>query len=208
MGAQSRVTSRCDVAHSGRENLHQFLPILLQGMLSLVVSWLCDQDLTFNLMKIGTADEFPWPPHLPPRGPHPPVPRWGRAKEAARGKLPPPRPPTQIFWNRRRKSSESPCARSCPGDHLCKRESLCYKFYFWNCITRFYAFIKSMKNIIENKQVTSEASNMFTCISEVCWPFAAHHGPDGEPAVFEVQVLVNPFLAYCALRGKKLSVHF
>ena len=29
MSEQLRVTSRCDVAHSGRENLHQFLPILL-----------------------------------------------------------------------------------------------------------------------------------------------------------------------------------
>ena len=29
MSEQSRVTSRCDVAHSGRENLHQFLPIRL-----------------------------------------------------------------------------------------------------------------------------------------------------------------------------------
>ena len=29
MREQSRVTSRCDVAHSGRENLHQILPILL-----------------------------------------------------------------------------------------------------------------------------------------------------------------------------------
>ena len=29
MSAQSRVMSRCDVAHSSRENLHHFLPILL-----------------------------------------------------------------------------------------------------------------------------------------------------------------------------------
>ena len=29
MSEQSSVTSRCDVAHSGRENCHQFLPILL-----------------------------------------------------------------------------------------------------------------------------------------------------------------------------------
>ena len=29
MSAQSRLTSRCDVAHSGQENLHQFPPILL-----------------------------------------------------------------------------------------------------------------------------------------------------------------------------------
>ena len=29
MSEQSRVTARCDVAHSGRENLNQFLPILL-----------------------------------------------------------------------------------------------------------------------------------------------------------------------------------
>ena len=29
MSAQTQVTSLCDVAHSGRENLHQFLPILL-----------------------------------------------------------------------------------------------------------------------------------------------------------------------------------
>ena len=32
---QSQVTSRCDVAHSGQENLHHFLPVLLQGMLPL-----------------------------------------------------------------------------------------------------------------------------------------------------------------------------
>ena len=30
MSVQSRVTSRGDVVHSGRENLHQFLPILLR----------------------------------------------------------------------------------------------------------------------------------------------------------------------------------
>ena len=43
MSAQSRVTSRCDVADFGRENLHQFLPIYCEGMLSLVVLWLCGQ---------------------------------------------------------------------------------------------------------------------------------------------------------------------
>ena len=35
MSVQSRVTSRCDVAHSGRENLHHFLAVLLRGMLPL-----------------------------------------------------------------------------------------------------------------------------------------------------------------------------
>ena len=36
MSAQhSRVTSRCDVAHCGREELYHFLPFLLQGMLPL-----------------------------------------------------------------------------------------------------------------------------------------------------------------------------
>ena len=30
-----RVTSRCDVAHSGRENLHHFFPVLLRGILPL-----------------------------------------------------------------------------------------------------------------------------------------------------------------------------
>ena len=35
MSTQSRVTSRCDVAHSGRENLHHFLQVLLRGMLPL-----------------------------------------------------------------------------------------------------------------------------------------------------------------------------
>ena len=29
MIAQTRATSRCDVAHSGQEKLHHFLPILL-----------------------------------------------------------------------------------------------------------------------------------------------------------------------------------
>ena len=37
MSAQSLVTSRCDVAHCGRENLHQFLPVLLRGMLPLFI---------------------------------------------------------------------------------------------------------------------------------------------------------------------------
>ena len=31
----NRVTSRCDVTHSGRENLHHFLPVPLRGMLPL-----------------------------------------------------------------------------------------------------------------------------------------------------------------------------
>ena len=35
MSEQFRVTSRCDVAHSGRENLQHFLPVLLRGMLPL-----------------------------------------------------------------------------------------------------------------------------------------------------------------------------
>ena len=35
MSAQPRVTSRCDVAHCGREELHHFLPVLLRGMLPL-----------------------------------------------------------------------------------------------------------------------------------------------------------------------------
>ena len=36
MSKQSRVTSRCDVAHSGRESLHHFLPVLLRFMLPLI----------------------------------------------------------------------------------------------------------------------------------------------------------------------------
>ena len=42
MNAQSRVTSCCDVAHSGRENLHHFLQVLLRGILplfSIVTLW-------------------------------------------------------------------------------------------------------------------------------------------------------------------------
>ena len=35
MSAQSRVTSRCDVAHSGWEKLHHSLPVLLRDMLPL-----------------------------------------------------------------------------------------------------------------------------------------------------------------------------
>ena len=35
MSAQSRVTSRCDIAHCGREELHHFFPVLLRGMLPL-----------------------------------------------------------------------------------------------------------------------------------------------------------------------------
>ena len=35
MSAQSRVTSRCDVVHSGRESLHLFIPVLLRDMLPL-----------------------------------------------------------------------------------------------------------------------------------------------------------------------------
>ena len=35
MSAHPRVTSRCDVAHCGREELHHFLPVLLRGMLPL-----------------------------------------------------------------------------------------------------------------------------------------------------------------------------
>ena len=39
---QFRVTSCCDVGHSGRENLHQFLPIQLwRHALSIVVLWIC-----------------------------------------------------------------------------------------------------------------------------------------------------------------------
>ena len=42
MSAQSPVTSCCDVAHSGRENLHQFLPILLwRHALSISIMTLC-----------------------------------------------------------------------------------------------------------------------------------------------------------------------
>ena len=38
------MTSRCDVAHSGRENLHQFLPILLwRHVLSSSIMTLCFQ---------------------------------------------------------------------------------------------------------------------------------------------------------------------
>ena len=35
MSVQSRVTSPCDVAHCGREELHHFLSVILQGMLPL-----------------------------------------------------------------------------------------------------------------------------------------------------------------------------
>ena len=35
MSEQSRVTSQCDVAHSGRENLHHFIDVLMRGMLPL-----------------------------------------------------------------------------------------------------------------------------------------------------------------------------
>ena len=35
MSAQSRVMSRCDVAHCGGEDLHHFLAVLLRGMLPL-----------------------------------------------------------------------------------------------------------------------------------------------------------------------------
>ena len=35
MSVQSRVTSRCDVAHCGPKELHHFLPVLLRGMLLL-----------------------------------------------------------------------------------------------------------------------------------------------------------------------------
>ena len=43
ISTQFRLMSRWDVAHSGRENLHHFFPILLRRhALSLVVLWLCD----------------------------------------------------------------------------------------------------------------------------------------------------------------------
>ena len=35
MSVQSRVTSRCDVAHCGPKELHHFLSVLLRGMLLL-----------------------------------------------------------------------------------------------------------------------------------------------------------------------------
>ena len=44
MSAQSRVTSRCAVAHSGREYLNHYLPILMRGMLPLFsIVTLCTQ---------------------------------------------------------------------------------------------------------------------------------------------------------------------
>ena len=53
MSAQSRVTSRCEVAHSGRENLHQFLPVLLRGMLPL-----------FSIMMVHVLQLFVVTQHL------------------------------------------------------------------------------------------------------------------------------------------------
>ena len=44
MSAQSWVTSRCDVAHCDREELHYFLPVLLRGVLplfSIMTLWSC-----------------------------------------------------------------------------------------------------------------------------------------------------------------------
>ena len=43
MSAKSRLTSRCDVANCGREELHHFLPVLLRCMLplfSIMTQWL------------------------------------------------------------------------------------------------------------------------------------------------------------------------
>ena len=60
MSAQSRVTSRCDVAHSGRENLHQFLPILLWGHAlssSIMTLWLCWNAFIFiNFEQVASID--------------------------------------------------------------------------------------------------------------------------------------------------------
>ena len=47
MSEQFRVTSRSDVAHSGRENLHHFLPVLLRGMLPL-----------FSIMTLCSHQKF------------------------------------------------------------------------------------------------------------------------------------------------------
>ena len=49
MSKQSRVTSRCDVAHCGRENLHHFLPILLwRHALSSSIMTLCTDPSILN----------------------------------------------------------------------------------------------------------------------------------------------------------------
>ena len=46
--------SRCDVAHSGRENLHHFLPVLLRGMLplfSIMTLWVVSRPLLNSNIK-------------------------------------------------------------------------------------------------------------------------------------------------------------
>ena len=55
MSAQYRVMSRCDVPHCGWEELHHFLPVLLQGMLplfSIITLWpyslVCHERMTFE----------------------------------------------------------------------------------------------------------------------------------------------------------------
>ena len=58
MTALSRLTSRCDVAHSGRENLHHFLPVLLRGMLPLFsIKTLC-KGRTLILAELGVLPIF------------------------------------------------------------------------------------------------------------------------------------------------------
>ena len=49
MSAQSRVTSRCDVAHCFREEFYHFLPVLLRGMLPLFsIMTLCHRVWSIN----------------------------------------------------------------------------------------------------------------------------------------------------------------
>ena len=55
------MTSRRDVAHSGRENLHHFLPVLLRGMLplfSIITLWL------YPTYKAGNVKMLKFPSFL------------------------------------------------------------------------------------------------------------------------------------------------
>ena len=64
MNAQSRVTSRCDVAYSGRENLYQFLPVLLRGMLplfSIMTLWIHNQIKLINKIKFRISHTYTQP---------------------------------------------------------------------------------------------------------------------------------------------------
>ena len=63
MSAQSQVTSLCHVAHSGRENLHHFLPVLLRGMLplfSIMTLWV-PRRITGPTLLIDTRVAAPHP---------------------------------------------------------------------------------------------------------------------------------------------------